>query len=164
MDGRAPVLRRASDDDADAVRDLVADAYETYIPLIGRTPMPMLTDHAEAIRTHDVWVLDLAGQVVGVIELIARVDHLWIDNVAIGPLWQGRGLGRRLLGHAESEAGRLGLGELRLLTNERYLDNIAMYRRHGYIETHRVPHLGTDLVHFSKRLADAGNNVPEFRS
>jgi N-acetylglutamate synthase-like GNAT family acetyltransferase len=163
-EGPAPILRRATDDDADAVRDLVVAAYEKYIPLIGRTPMPMLTDHAEAIRTNDVWVLGLAGQIVGVIELIARVDHLWIDNVAIGPQWQGRGLGRRLLSHAESEALRLGLVELRLLTNERYLDNIAMYGRYGYLETHREPHLGTDLVHFSRRLEDAGNNVPEGRS
>jgi len=152
-----PTLRRATDDDADAVRDLVAAAYEKYIPLIGRTPLPMLTDYAEAIRTHDVWVLDLSGQIVGVIELIARADHLWVDNVAIQPEWQGHGLGRRLLGHAESEASRLGPGELRLLTNERYLDNIAMYARYGYVETHREPHLGTDLVHFSKHLADAAS-------
>jgi GNAT superfamily N-acetyltransferase len=149
-----PTLRRATDDDVDAVRDLVAAAYEKYIPLIGRTPLPMLTDYTEAIRTHDVWVLDLSGQIVGVIELIARVDHLWIDNVAIEPRWQRLGLGRRLLGHAESEARRLGLVELRLLTNERYLDNIAMYGRYGYVETHREAHLGTDLVHFAKGLAD----------
>ena len=42
-----------------------------------------------------------------------------------------------------------------LLTNERYLSNIAMYTRYGYRETHRVPYLGTDLVHFRKRLEPA---------
>jgi GNAT superfamily N-acetyltransferase len=150
----APTLRPATDDDADAIRRLVADAYENYIELIGRTPIPMLTDYAEAVRSHDVWVLEADGQIGGVIELMTADDHLWIDNVAISPAWQGRGLGRRLLRHAEDEGRRLALPELRLLTNERYLDNIAMYTRYGYVETHRVPHLGTDLVYFVKRLAD----------
>jgi hypothetical protein len=44
------------------------------------------------------------------------------------------------------------LREIGLLTNERYADNIAMYTRYGYRETHRVPHLGTDLVFFRKQL------------
>jgi hypothetical protein len=29
-----------------------------------------------------------------------------------------------------------------------------MYERYGYRETHREPHLGTDLVYFRKRLED----------
>ena len=152
----SPTLRYATDDDAAAVRDLVAAAYGAYVVLIGRTPIPMLTDYAAAIRQHDVWVLDSDGMIVGVIELEGRVDHLWLHNVAIAPDWQGRGLGRRLLGHAEQEATRLRLGEIRLLTNERYLDNIAMYNRHGYRETHREPYLGTDLVYFVKRLSAGG--------
>jgi GNAT superfamily N-acetyltransferase len=151
----APILRRATDLDAPAVDSLVVAAYEKYIPLIRRTPMPMLTDHRESIRANDVWVLDLGGRILGVIELERRTDHVWIDNVAIEPSWQGRGLGRRLLRHAEDEARRLGLGELRLLTNERYVDNIATYTRYGYRETHREPHLGTDLVYFAKTLEDA---------
>jgi GNAT superfamily N-acetyltransferase len=151
----AQILRRAIDDDARSLDGLVAAAYEKYIPLIGRTPMPMLTDHRESIRAKDVWVLDLGGRILGVIELERRADHVWIDNVAIEPSWQGRGLGRRLLRHAEDEARRLELAELRLLTNERYVDNIAMYNRYGYLETHREPHLGTDLVYFAKRLEDA---------
>jgi GNAT superfamily N-acetyltransferase len=150
-----PVLRRATDSDAQSVDNLVASAYEKYIPLIGRTPMPMLTDHRESIRANDVWVLDVEGTLVGVLELHARVDHVWIDNVAIEPTWQRRGLGRRLLQHAEDEARRIGLAEMRLLTNERYVANIAMYTRHGYVETHREPHLGTDLVYFAKTIGDA---------
>ena len=146
-----PDLRRAVPADADAIRDLVAAAYEHYIPLLGRTPIPMLADYGVAVREHDVWVLDDDGPIVGVIELLARPDHLWIENVAIAPDRQGEGLGRRLLAHAEAEAARLGLVELRLLTNERYSRNIAMYEHYGYRETHREPHLGTDLVHFRKR-------------
>jgi GNAT superfamily N-acetyltransferase len=151
-DAGSPTLRRATGEDATAVRDLVAAAYGPYTALSGRTPIPMLTDYVAAIRDHDVWVLDGTGAIVGIIVLEARGDHLWLDNVAIAPGWQGRGLGRRLLRHAEDEARSLGLPEIRLLTNERYVDNIAMYGRRGYRETHREPYLGTDLVYFAKRL------------
>ena len=150
--GVAPTLRRADDADAPAIAELVDRAYEGYAPLLGRTPFPMLADYGEAVRTHEVWVLDDGGRVVGVLELVPHDDHLWIENVAIAPDLQGHGFGRRLLRHADDEARRRGLAELGLLTNERYLDNIAMYTRYGYRETHREPFKGTDLIYFRKRL------------
>jgi GNAT superfamily N-acetyltransferase len=148
-----PNLRRATTADVEAIRALVAAAYRGYIPLLGRTPTPMLSDVAAAVREHDVRVLDAGDRLVGVIELIARDDHLWVHNVAIAPDAQGRGLGRRLLAFAEDEARHLGLPAIALLTNERYLANIAMYERYGYRETHREPYRGTDLIHFRKTLA-----------
>jgi len=147
-----PALRRATNADPEAITELVTAAYRHYEPLIGRTPMPMLVHYADAVREHAVWVLELDGRLVGVIELEPRGDHLWVENVAVAPRWQGRGFGRLLLRHAEVEAARLGLREIGLLTNERYADNIAMYTRYGYRETERVPHKGTDLVYFRKQL------------
>lgn len=147
-----PQLRRAGDRDAAAIGRLVSAAYSEYQPLIGRTPIPMLTDFAVAVREHDVWVLDAADEVVGVLELAVRDDHLWIENVAVAPDRQGLGFGRRLMSHAEKEARRRRLPELRLLTNELYARNLAMYARYGYRETHREPYLGTDLVYFAKAV------------
>lgn len=150
--GPAPRLRRAGPADVEEVRDLVSAAYGHYIPVIGRTPIPMLTDYHDAIRAHEVWILDDEGTIVGALELDPRPDHLWLENVAVLPSHQGRGLGRLLIAHAESIARERGLPEIRLLTNERYLANIAMYERRGYVETHRQPHLGTDLVYFVKKV------------
>lgn len=80
----APTLRRATAGDADPIRDLVHDAYVDYTPLLGRTPIPMLADYHVAVRAHDVWVLDDGDAgIVGVIELIAHPDHLYVENVAI---------------------------------------------------------------------------------
>ena len=147
-------LRRATDDDARAITDLVAAAYEHYRPLIGRTPLPMLTDYTVTVREHEVWVLEADGFLAGVLDVEPKPDHLWLDNVAVHPSAQRRGLGRRLLAQAEAIARQRGLAEIRLLTNERYVENIGMYLRHGYIETHRAPYLGTDLVHFSKHVTN----------
>jgi GNAT superfamily N-acetyltransferase len=147
-----PILRRATDGDVRALTELVADAYRHYEPLIGRTPLPMLIHYEDAVREHVIWVLEADGALVGILELEQRPDHLWVENVAVSPSWQGRGLGRLLLNHAEDEARRRGLTELGLLTNERYVENVAMYTRYGYVETDRVPHQGTDLVYFRKAL------------
>jgi GNAT superfamily N-acetyltransferase len=147
-------LRRATQADAPAIARLVAAAYEGYRPLLGRTPKPMLTDYATAVDDHAVWVVDGPSGLAGVIELADREDHLWIDNVAVDPALHGRGLGRRLLSFAEDEARRLGKPAIGLLTNERYLANIAMYERRGYRETHREPYRGTDLIHFRKPLGE----------
>lgn len=149
---RDPQLRRATDADVAEIGALVDAAYRDYTPLLGRTPTPMLTDFGAAVRDHDVWVLDTGSHLVGVIELVAKPDQLWVHNVAIDPALQGRGLGRRLLAFAEDEARRLDLPEMGLLTNERYVANIAMYERYGYRETHREPYRGTDLVHFRKAV------------
>ncbi|MEA2519359.1 MAG: hypothetical protein QOF49_1439 [Chloroflexota bacterium] len=158
-------LRIAAAADARAIKDLVDRAYAHYEPLLGRTPMPMLTDYDVAIADHAVWLVEpTEGCLAGVLEIVERSDHLWIDNVAVDPAWQGRGLGRQLLRFADEEARRLALPELRLLTNERYLANIAMYERYGYRETHREPHLGSDLVHFRKAIPAYGPNVRERRS
>ena len=153
--GPEPTLRRAGDSDAEAIRALVAAAYRDYEPLIGRTPIPMQTDYSVAVREHDVWILESSVEVIGVLELAVRDGYMWVENVAITPGRQGLGLGRRLLDHAEDVARRRDLGELRLLTNERYVRNIEMYTRYGYRETHREPYQGTDLVYFTKSLDGA---------
>jgi GNAT superfamily N-acetyltransferase len=153
-----PRLRRAGDRDAPAITRLVEAAYIDYQSLIGRTPIPMQTDYSVAVREHEVWVLETADEVVGVIELAIRDDHLWIENVAVAPERQGLGLGRSLLAHAEAEALRRRLPELRLLTNELYARNLAMYAHYGYRETHREPYLGTGLVYLSKSVEAAAGS------
>ena len=77
-----------------------------------------------------------------------------IENVAVDPRWQREGLGRRLMAFAEDEARRRSLATMLLYTNERMVENIALYTRLGYLETERRPSAAGDstIVYMAKRL------------
>jgi ribosomal protein S18 acetylase RimI-like enzyme len=88
------------------------------------------------------------------IELIPEADHVLIENLAISPALQGRGLGHHLLTHAEGLAVSLGHSEIRLYTNKRFAANIAFYLKRGYRLDREEPFPGGSVaVHMSKRLA-----------
>ena len=149
-------VRRALPPEAGAVKELVERAYAKYVPRIGRRPAPMDADYRELIALGRVSVVEaVGGQLVGAIVLVEKPDHLLIENVAVDPESQGRGIGRALLEFAEREARARGLAELRLYTHERMTENIAYYPRRGYVETHRSDDGTFHRVHFAKRLAAA---------
>jgi GNAT superfamily N-acetyltransferase len=148
------MLRTARPDDCAAVETIVNAAYSVYIGRIGKAPGPMLDDYSGLIASGAVSVLeDPDGVIAALIVLLAKPDHLLLDNIAVHPDRQGRGLGRRLIAFAESEALRLGydLG-LRLYTHERMTENIALYTRLGFRETGRGHDAGYDRVFMKKAL------------
>ena len=127
-DATATELRRAVPADAVAVQELTRKAYAQWIPVIGREPMPMKADYDAALREHLVDLLYEEGRLAALIETIPQADHLLIENVAVLPALQGRGLGRRLMAHAEALAMSLGLLEMRLYTNKHFATNVRLYR------------------------------------
>jgi GNAT superfamily N-acetyltransferase len=156
-------LQRALAADAEAVRTLTRQAYAKWVPLIGREPKPMQADYARAIAAHRIDLAYKDGVLAGLIETIEQPDHLLIENVAVSPAFQGQGIGRALLAHAEQLAAALGCGEVRLYTNQRFAENVALYLKLGYRldrEEEAGP-LGV-AVHMSKPVvsgsARAGDN------
>ena len=145
-------IRRAGPADAAAVRALTRAAYARWIPLIGREPTPMTADYERAVQEHLVDLAYLDGDLVALIETVALDQHLLVENVAVAPELQGRGLGRRLLAHAEDLAASLGLGEIRLYTNALFTTNIELYRRLGYAVDREEPFWGGVKVHLRKRI------------
>ncbi len=90
------------------------------------------------------------------IETIDKGDHLVIENVAVAPAFQGRGLGRHLLTHAEQVARDLGYSEVRLYTNKMFEANVRLYLAFGYrIDREETSSLGV-TVYMSKPLQRAG--------
>jgi N-acetylglutamate synthase-like GNAT family acetyltransferase len=147
-------VRRAEASDVGALAALAREAYEVYVPRIGRMPAPMTADYGEAVRGGLTWVALRDGVIVGLLVLVERPDHLLLENVAVLPSAQGSGAGARLLAFAEEQAGEFGREEIRLYTNEAMTENLAYYAEHGYIETHRAEQDGFRRVFFSKRIAD----------
>lgn len=149
-------LRPAEPHDAFEIRSLVRAAYARWIPVIGREPLPMQVDYDAAMLEHDfvlaIAATDTSGtpQSLGVIETQRRADHLWIENVAVAPQAQGRGIGRLLLADAERRAREAGLPELRLLTNAAFEANIRLYRLLGYSVDREEPFMNGVTSYLSK--------------
>ncbi len=127
-------------------------AYQGYVPRVGGRPAPMDADYDEAVRRGNVWVAQDDGAVVGLLVLVPHSDHLLLENIAVTPPAQGRGIGNQLLAFAEDDARRGGLDEIRLYTHETMIENLSYYARHGYTETHRAMEHGFHRVFLTKHL------------
>ncbi len=145
-------IRPAAEADAPALRSIAVAAYQRYVPRIGRQPAPMTADYLAAARHGQAWIAVEDGQAAGFVILIPQPGYLLLENVAVLPAAQGRGIGARLLALAEDHARSLRLPEIRLYTNEAMTENLAYYPRHGYTETHRAHEDGFHRVYFCKRL------------
>lgn len=145
-------LRPARNEDADGIRAVVAAAYEHYIERMGKPPGPMLDDYERVVREHRVRVAVEGDAIIGVAVLIESDDGILLDNVAVSPDHQGRGLGRLLIEAAEEEARDLGYGSIELYTHELMTENIALYTRMGYREFARRTVKGYDRVYMRKPL------------
>lgn len=147
-------IRPARAEDAPAITECVAAAYRHYITRLGKPPGPMLDDYKEVIQQHRVLVLIDGAKILGVLVLIPQTQSLLVDNVAVHPGYQNRGLGRKLMALAEEEARRLGFTTVTLYTNERMTENIELYKKLGYRKTERKTEQGYQRVYMRKALPD----------
>jgi GNAT superfamily N-acetyltransferase len=148
----ASIIRSASSADRPTVERIVRAAYTKYIARIGKPPGPMCDDYARRIADQTVWVLIASGDIAGILVLLEENDHVLLDNVAVEPRHQGKGIGRALIDFAEQEARRRGHTEIRLYTHQAMHENIALYPRLGYEETGRGEQAGFARVFFRKML------------
>src|ERR1700733_2618747 len=120
-------IRPADSTDAARIRDLTRAAYAKWIAVNAREPLPMQADYKRTLAEHTIDLLIVDGALAGLIETILRPDCLWIENVAVAPEQQGRGLGRLLLAHAEKRALEAECFEIRLLTNQAFAATLQLY-------------------------------------
>lgn len=151
-------IRKADSSDAKAMAICVAAAYRHFIDRIGKPPGPMLDDYAAVVRNHQAFVAEYGGETVGVMVLIQTPDNLLLDNIAVHPGFQGKGLGKRLMALAETEARRKGFTHLELYTHELMVENLDLYQKWGYVETARKTEKGFNRVYMRKQLGEAERN------
>lgn len=150
-------LRLAAARDLAAIEALVNAAYGHYVARIGKIPGPMRDvddgSYARHIEAGHVNLLQQHDEIVGLLVLIPKSDTLLLDNVAVAPAAQGRGFGKVLMQAAEAHARQHGFDNITLYTQELMHENLAIYRRYGYVETHRAEEFGLERVYLRKSLA-----------
>jgi GNAT superfamily N-acetyltransferase len=150
--GENLAIERAKAKDVAAIRRMVEAAYSIYTERLGRLPAPMTADHEELVQTQNVFVLRLRGEVVGSVLLFRHGDSIKVNNLVVDPSAQGCGYGRFLMEYAERTAREHGLCAVTLFTNEKMLENIALYTKIGFVEIGRKTEDGFRRVYFRKRL------------
>lgn len=99
-----------------------------------------------------VTVAVIDGRLAGYVVAYRRGDHVHVENLAVLPALQGRGVGAALLDHAEERARAAGLAAVELYTNAAMVENLSYYPRRGYATTGRRHEDGFDRVFFRKEL------------
>lgn len=112
----------------------------------------MRQDYRRVIRERDVTVAEEGGKIVGVLVLDTTRRGFLLDNVAVDPAHQGRGIGSVLLSRAEEEARRAGYRAIYLYTHATMTENRELYARRGYAEFARRTEQGFRRVYMRKRL------------
>ena len=143
-------LRRATADDLPAIKAVIGAAYARYLTRMDKPPAPMLRDYGPSVEAGTTWVT--GSPITAVLTLDSRSDHLYVENIAVDPSAQGRGLGRALMEFAEQEAARRGLNRIALVTHEAMTENQAIYARLGYTETGRRSEDGYRRIYLEKPL------------
>jgi ribosomal protein S18 acetylase RimI-like enzyme len=145
-------LRPATVADAPRLSEVVRAAYGHYVDRLGRLPRPITDDYADVVRSHPVTVAERDDEIVGLIVLGVDDEGFVVDNVAVDPTQQGRGVGRALLEHAEAAAREAGFDSIYLYTHELMTENQALYSRIGYVEYDRRLNEDACLVYMRKEL------------
>lgn len=145
-------IRRATIGDVSAITNLVKAAYSNYLPRMYIPPEPMLLDYSEVIANNIVFVGVVDEDVVGVLVISAK-DRFLIENVAVCPEYQNKGIGKSLLEFAEHEAARQGYSSVNLYTNYCMIENRRLYAHLGYIEHKQCEQKGYSRVFMQKQLS-----------
>jgi len=127
-----PDLRLATPDDRAAIEALQADAYAVMWQATGDKPIPLSWDYGAILRDWDVYLSEDSEGLTGALMLHLRPDDLYLESISVAPRLLGTGLGSRLLAATDAAAVASGRSAIRLLTNEKNVDRIALYARKGY--------------------------------
>lgn len=135
-----------------AIFECVSMAYSMYIERMGKKPAPMLSDYSKLIEKNVVYIATNSEEFMGLIVFFPKGNCLLIENVAVHPAFQGRGIGRKLIEFALNFAIKASLEEVHLYTNELMTENIRYYLGFGFVEVERRLEDGYKRVYFVKPL------------
>jgi ribosomal protein S18 acetylase RimI-like enzyme len=104
------------------------------------------------VAQDDVFVVTAGAEILGVIVMATERTELLVVNVAVAPQFKGQGIGKMLMLFCETQARQAGSDVIRLYTHELMVENVEIYKKLGYQETHRATENGFARVFMSKPL------------
>lgn len=112
----------------------------------------MVADFRRHIDRDWVSVFEKDGIVAGYAILIIGERQALLDNIAVAPAQQSKGIGRALIDAVERKAASQGHRQLELYTNVVMTANIAWYQRLGFVEIRRAEEYGFHRIYMSKSI------------
>ena len=136
---------------AAALLAIAREAYQHYVPAIGREPAPMGADYAHHIAHDTIITAYQDTMLVGFGIIIEKDDGPWLETIAVANGYRGQGIGTKLLAEIERHIAK-GARSYQLYTNEKMTQNKAWYLRLAFTITAVKEAEGFQRVYFRKEL------------
>ena len=123
------VLRKAVEDDYNFCHDLAKDnMYDSVCKHWGSWNSDM---YKESFSIIDTSIVMMGKFPIGFFRVVPEEDHAFILDMQLKKEFQGRGFGKEILKHIESEAKKRGLSKIKLSV---FADNLAknLYEKIGF--------------------------------
>lgn len=135
-----------------AIEACATSAYAIYLERMRQTPAPMVANFAELVSQGKVLVALSEKELLGYVVFYPIDNAVHLENLALFPEHQAKGLGKQLIQHVEHYAHTHQMREVNLYTNVAMHENIGMYKHLGYIELERKTVNGFDRIYFRKPI------------
>ena len=155
-------IRRATEQDADQIADVLRCAFLEHERLYTRAGYAATTPDASGLRERwregPVWVAEDDGRLIGTVAAAPRESGVYVRSMAVRPEARGMGAARALMRQLELYAVSERAPRMYLSSTPFLYDAIRLYEALGFWRTGEPPHAlgGTPLVTFEKRLRTKG--------
>ena len=146
-------------DDADAISEILREAFAPFESLYTAEAFAATVISPEKIRERfdeagAIWAALKSERIVGTVSVLPDGDWLYIRSMAVLPVAQGLGIGRKLLETVENYAARNGFEKLFLYTTPYLPAAIRLYEQNGFTRGELEPErfFGTPCFEMRKKL------------
>ena len=143
-------FRRAVAEDHKIIIAIAQKAYEKYVERMGKEPAPM----RPVIQKEDVvFICEDNKQIIAFAILVKINDQIILDNIAVDPSHQKKGIGNNFIKFIEQYLIKKKFDKYQLYTNEKMFENIKWYQKIGFKIFKKVTEKGYNRIYFEKELS-----------